>query len=134
MEKGRDDQFIPCTREITISADIVYRPIRSWHAATFAGEGLKVRPGYNDRSGCLRDDGLCRPPYTVTHRLYWNKKSPTRTISAFLSYPSAMGCSDSYFWEAMGTRHCDVERFFGDKAEAKMERKIIRKLRTRRNK
>jgi len=128
--------FIPCTMEREIAKDIVFRPIKSWHSNTFAGEKLLEMPGSEDRSGCMKlikDKGyqmeMCMIPYTVTHRVYWHRKNPENMISAFLSYPEAMGCSDGeYFWEALGTAKEDIERFFGDSAEHDMEKKIIKAL------
>lgn len=84
-------------------------------------------PGSDDRSGCARTDGpyswMCNIPLTVTHRVYWHESDPAKTVSAFLSYPNAMGCSDTYFWETYGLGD-DVERWFGDTAEADMEAAI----------
>ncbi len=125
-------EFIPTTMEREIAKNIVFRPIKSWHSCTYAGERKEKLPDSNDCSGCMRIiDRLprCSLPLTVTHRIYWNKKNPDVKISAFLSYPDAMGCSSGkYFWEVYGTRKEDVERFFGDNAEKEMERKIIRVL------
>ena len=130
--------FIPCTMEREIAKDIVFRPVRSCHSNTFAGEKLLKMPDREDRSGCMEiinntrtgsNVEMCRIPYTVTHRQYWHKKNPKYAISAFLSYPEAMGCSDGeYFWEALGTAKEDIERFFGDSAEQDMEKKIIKAL------
>ena len=124
MAKG---YFIPCTMARPIGGDVFFRPVRSWHSATYAGEGLEIVGG--DRSGCLMKGGvlskMCSVPLTVTHRQYWHKRDPARAVSAFLSYPNAMGCSDSYFWETYGLGD-DVERWFGDNAEAKMERAIAK--------
>lgn len=105
------ERFIPGTREIAIGSGVVYRPIRSWHANVYAGEGITRVNG--DGSGCLREGPgeWCNRPYTVTHRLYWNKKDPERTWSVFLSYPDAMGCCPSYFWELYGPGVEEVERF-----------------------
>ena len=126
MEK--QEKFIPTTTAREIARGIVFRPVRSWHSDTFAGEQITERHG--DGSGCMKlVDGMkmCPIPYTVTHRLYWNVKNPDYTISAFLSYPDAMGISGGeYFWETLGTeKDGDIERFFGVNAEAKMEKKII---------
>jgi hypothetical protein len=120
--KDKKDLFVPATREIAIGDGVVYRPIRSWHSGTYAGEGLLRMPS-GDRSGCVDDDGSTQPPLTVTHRLYWNVAKPEDMISAFLSYPGAMGCCDEYFWEAyIGD---DVERWTGETAEADMEKAIL---------
>lgn len=92
--------FIPCTREIEIGGDVVYRPIRSWSSGTFAGEGLFVHEG--DYSGCLFmvDERIVSdPPRTVMYRIYWKRSDPVDTVSAFLSYPRGMGSSETYFWE-----------------------------------
>ncbi len=107
-----EDRFVPCTRAISVGAGVVYRPLRSWHSGVFAGERLDIVNG--DRSGCVIKSQYCRDgvapiPYTYTHRLYWNAEG--RTVSAFLSYPNGMGCSESYFWEAMLE---DVERFWSE--------------------
>jgi hypothetical protein len=114
--------FIPTTREVSIGDGVVYRPIRSWHSGTCAGEGHLHMP-HGDRSGCIDDDGKTSPPHTVTHRLYWNVSNPKDTISAFLSYPNAMGLVDEYFWEAIVGD--DVERWIGGTAEADMEQFIL---------
>lgn len=117
--------FIPCTREITIGDDVVYRPTRMWHSGTFAGEGHRHIPsttGNRDRSGCLNDEGMCSPPKSVTTRLYWNVNRPDDSVSAILSYPGGMGLVDEYFWEALGTRaDGDIERWTGPDAEKHME-------------
>lgn len=134
-----EDKFIPCTTPRKVAKGIVFRPLRSWHSGTFAGEGLKSVKG--DGSGCIKmsNEGgwnheTCMPPYTVTHRWYYIDGHPEIGLSAFLSYPDRMGCSDGeYFWEALGTIGCedDVERFFGPDAEAEMERAVIKTLRKR---
>lgn len=117
LERARD--FIPGTREISIGGGVVYRPIRSWHSGTYAGEKLESLPNTTDRSGCvmgqLRGITVSTLSYTVTHRVYWNVAKPDEMISCFLSYPGGMGCCDRYFWEAL----IDGEpvRFF-DEAEA----------------
>lgn len=77
-----DKKFIPATMEREIHKDIVFRPIRSWHRGAYAGEQLKIVNG--DRSGCVNEAGYCHAPLTVTHRLYWNKSNPDKSISAFL--------------------------------------------------
>lgn len=123
--------FIPCTREISIADDIHYRPIRSWHTGVYAGEKLESVGG--DSSGCMRRvmfnnrewEGTIDVPLTYTHRVYWNTKDESKSISAFLSYPNAMGCPKEYFWEIYGHGCEDTMRFFGDNAEAEMEMKII---------
>lgn len=132
----RADKFIPTTMEREIAPNIVFRPIRSWHSGTYAGEKLLKIPGKNDGSGCMKkiwNNGyeleVCNIPYTVTHRLYWNKNNPDNTISAFLSYPDGMGAMDEYFWETLGTSEDgDIERFRGEGAEKEMEEKIIKTL------
>jgi hypothetical protein len=117
--------FIPTTCERKVSGKIVFRPIKSWHGNTYAGEGLKIHNG--DRSGCLKDsDGVleqCYKPLTVTHRVYWHRGNPEEEVSAFLSYPNGMGAMDCYFWEAYITR--DTPRFT---SEEEMERKVVRHL------
>lgn len=115
------DRFIPATMARPIGNGISFRPIRSWHSATYAGEKLEIVQG--DRSGCARKEGYghsCSIPLSVTHRLYWHESAPEKTVSAFLSYPNGLGCSDEYFWETHGITD-DVERYFGDAAEAEME-------------
>lgn len=112
--------FIPATMARSIGDGVFFRPIRSWHSATYAGEGLTKIPGSDDSSGCLRD-GMCPQPRSVTHRAYWHKRNPKATVSVFLSYPNAMGACDQYFWEMYPGPDGDVERFIGDDAEAKME-------------
>jgi hypothetical protein len=127
MTKDIKDRFIPCTAARAIGDGVFFRPIRSWHSATYAGENLTEMPGGGDRSGCIfpetfRGIKVCQPPYTVTHRLYWHEHDLNKTLSAFLSYPDAMGCSDGeYFWEVFGINPDDVTRYFGDSAEAEME-------------
>jgi hypothetical protein len=114
----KSGEFIPTTLEREIAPDIVFRPIKSWHSGTFAGERLTKIPGTTDGSGCLRD-GRCSPPLTVTHRKYWNKKT-NKSISAFLSYPNGMSRIDRYFWEIYPIDG-DIERF---NSEEEMEEKI----------
>ena len=128
-KKQRKIEFIPCTCEREIAKDIVFREIKSWHRLTYAGEGLKFIPGTNDRSGCIDDDGRCNPPYSVCHRIYYHKKNPNFIISAILSYPNGIASINKYFWETLGTRGDDIERFFGKNAEKNMEKKIIKVLR-----
>ena len=122
-------EFIPNTLERQITRNIVFRPIKSWHSNTYAGEGLYILPGTNgDSSGCLVDNGgypLAHKPLSVTHRLYWHKKNEYLKVSAFLSYPNAMGVSRDYFWEV---DFDDCRRFYGTDAEADMEKAIIRYL------
>lgn len=131
-----EEKYIPTTAEREVVPGIVFRPIRSWHSLSYAGEGLEYMPGTKDRSGCLKKEetyglNICTRPLTVTHRLYWNKKNSDKTISAFLSYPDGMGSADEYFWETLGTRKDgDIERFFGKNSERKMEKKIIKVLDT----
>lgn len=132
---SRKQDFIPCTMARHIGGGVLFRPIKSWHSATYAGEGLDKMPGGEDRSGCVfsgtvigRDgspitmEKLCMVPYTVTHRIYWHESDPDKTVSAFLSYLNAMGyCGDGeYFWETYGISD-DIERFTGDSAEQEME-------------
>lgn len=120
------DRFIPCTREIEIGDGVRYRPIRSWHSNTFAGERLTEVGG--DRSGCMHTMGGRRwapIPNTVTHRLYWHESDPERTVSAFLSYPGAMSSGNEYFWEA---NIDDCVRFFGPEAETECETAIKAEL------
>ncbi len=118
-------EFIPTTLARSIGNGIVFRPVKSWHSNTFAGEQQTAHRG--DGSGCMfpeRFKGLrvCSIPLTVTHRLYWHERDPSKTVSVFLSYPDGMGCSDGgYFWEACGIDPDDVTRYSGDNAEAEME-------------
>lgn len=125
MSVSAPDVFIPCTREIDIGDGVRYRPIRSWHSGTYAGEHLESVGG--DSSGCVTKDprdirsfDKCYAPSTVTHRLYWHIDAPEHTVSAFLSYPKGMGSIDAYFWEA--TTGEDGPERFGDEAE--MEARI----------
>lgn len=107
--------FIPATMSRPIGNGVFFRPIRSWHSGTYAGENLEHIPDCTDRSGCL-------PPLTVTHRLYWHELQPDNTISAFLSYPNGMGAADEYFWEAFGpSPEGDITRYFGENAEEELE-------------
>lgn len=130
IQKIKTEQFIPTTMPRLIGRNVVFRPLRSWHSNTFAGEGLFKIPNSNDSSGCLEAFGrTCMKPYTVTHRIYWNRRTGN-TISAFLSYPDAMGMSNGeYFWETLGTnKDGDIERFFGPNAERQMEQAIIKTI------
>ena len=111
--------FIPATMERQIAPSIVFRPIRSWSSLTYAGERLTIHDG--DRSGCLDEFGRCAAPMTVTHRNYWNTETK-QNISAFLSYPNAMGVWDRYFWEIYPAENGDIERF---ESETEMETRII---------
>jgi len=122
------DRFIPCTMERMIAPNIFWRPIRSWHSNTYAGEQMLNTPS-GDRSGCAKEiHGShllhCYIPYTATHRIYWNNETD-ETISAFLSYPNGMGACDEYFWEALFE---DTERWFDENAEIEMEEAIIERL------
>lgn len=119
-------KFIPTTMARHIGDGVYFRPIRSWHSGTLAGEGRKPKDGEDGSGMLMREDykGLrvCMPPYTVTHRLYWHESEPSKTISCFLSYPNGMGASDQYFWESYGiTEDGDIDRYFGENAEAEME-------------
>jgi hypothetical protein len=114
--------YIPGTMEREIAPNIFFRPLRSWHSLTYAGEGLKIVNG--DRSGCLDNQHRCFAPLVVTHRAYWNKKSGKR-LSAFLSYPGAMGSfGNSYFWELYPVKG-DIRRFA---TEEELERTVKRLL------
>jgi hypothetical protein len=124
--------FLPCTREVEVGRGVVYRPIRSWHVGTYAGERLHVVGG--DRSGCIDEirsavGGLlrevCSPPSSAIHRVYWNRSQPDRTISALLSYPHGMSSLPEYFWEAYLGK---VERWTGDSAESEMEARIVAEI------
>lgn len=119
--------FIPCTMARQIGdTGVFFRPVKSWHSGTYAGERLYELPDSGDRSGCLRPDGRADPPYTVTHRMYWHERAPEHKVSAFLSYPNGMGAMDDYFWECNGVDpNGDVTRFTGDDAESEMETAII---------
>jgi len=127
-----ENRFIPCTSPRAIGDGIFFRPVRSWHSNSFAGEKITERNG--DRSGCAwveKFHGLevCSIPLTVTHRLYWHESDPSKTISAFLSYPDGMGYSDGeYFWEALGIEPDDVTRYFGADAETELETAIKQTL------
>jgi hypothetical protein len=134
------DQYIPCTREISIGRNVVYRPLRRWSAGTYAGEGIGSIQG--DRSGCVHVESgrrLCSPPNVVTHRRYWNTRAPDIGVSAFLSYPHGMGAVDDYFWEIYGggepedphdrnPEDNDILRFMGPSAESDMEARILLRL------
>jgi hypothetical protein len=132
----RKDWFIPCTREIAIGDDVVYRPTRMWHSGTFAGERLTSVHG--DGSGCCRlvrdaygERATCDPPKSVVTRLYWNVKKPDDGVSAFLSYPNGLTILDEYAWEVLGTRSDgDIERWTGPDAEQQMEDAIRTSLGT----
>lgn len=120
--------FIPATMSRAIGDGVFFRPIRSWHSGTYAGEKLEHMPQSTDRSGCLVDEylggvvRLCCPSLSVTHRLYWHENQPDKTISAFLSYPNGMGAANEYFWEALGLDpDGDITRYFGKNAETELE-------------
>jgi hypothetical protein len=127
-----EERFIPCTREIEIGNGIVYRPIRSWHSGNYAGEQLDEVDG--DRSGCLFPpklaggaEGLTAAPLTVTHRLYWHRNNPEKTVSAFLSYPGGMGACKAYFWEILPGRNDpdDIDRYFSEDDMEQAIREIL---------
>jgi len=97
------DRFIPTTMARHVGRGVYFRPIRSWHSGVLAGERKTEERG--DASGCMFRDkhhglDVATIPRTVTHRLYWHESNPEATISAFLSYPDAMGARPVYFWEA----------------------------------
>ena len=110
--------FIPATMARPIGDGVFFRPIRSWHSGTYAGERLTKIPGTTDLSGCL---GHHDRPLTVTHRVYWNETAPEKIVSSFLSYPDGMGACDVYFWEAYPSPEGDIERWTGEDAEQIME-------------
>ena len=126
----REQKFIPATMARAIGGGVFFRPIKSWHSATYAGERLNSIPGSSDRSGCMdANERSCSIPLSVTHRLYWHKRDPEKTISAFLSYPDGMGCCSEYFWEVLGIdedghEYDDVTRWTGNDAETDMETAI----------
>lgn len=113
----QDSDFIPGTSERKVAKNIVYRPTSLWHTYTI----YEAHPQrFQDKEHLA--------PYTVTHRLYWNKKTD-KSVSALLSYPNTMGCCDEYFWETYSTREDgDIERYTGKDAEMKMETDIIKYL------
>ena len=115
-------EFIPGTYEREIAPNIVFRPIKSWHSATYAGERITIHNG--NRSGCMFESGSfrsCSIPLSVTHRIYWNKITKEE-VSAFLSYPDAMGAVPTYFWEIYSKKMADCERF---DTESEMETRIL---------
>lgn len=114
-------KFVPCTTARSIGEGFFFRPIRSWHSGTFAGEQLHQYN--NDGSGCIDENKMTTRPLSVTHRLYWHESNPEKTISAFLSYPQGMGAESEYFWEAYKINN-DIDRFFGENAETEMEEAI----------
>lgn len=126
----KEGNFIPATMARAIGTGVFFRPMRSWHSGTYAGERLYKMPESNDRSGCLfeekaHDFDICSPPLTVTHRNYWHERDAGKTLSAFLSYPGGMGADQEYFWEVYWRqRELDIERFYWPEAEAEMEVKI----------
>lgn len=128
-------EFIPCTIARLIGDGVYFRPIRSWHSGTFAGEGLFRVNG--DGSGCLVENSqpfrnMCSRPLSVTHRIYWHVRNPEDCRSAFLSYPGGMGHygldlnGGEYFWEVFNVKphEDDCMRFGGENAEAEMEEAI----------
>ena len=135
--------FIPGTSERAISWNrahqpvIVFRPIRGWSSNTYAGEG--ITSVQSDRRGYLNSDGLCHAPYVVTHRIYWHKVTNAR-LSAFLSYPGAMGYFGSslpgeandkgtYFWE-LYPDDGDVSRWSTENELEARVRQLLRKARS----
>jgi len=133
MKKMKTNEFIQKTMERKVSGQIVFRPIKSWHSNTYAGERLEKMPfSKEDGSGCMRrvnGMNMCYIPFTVTHRLYWHKKNPKEKISVFLSYPDGMGACEEYFWEVYSIRKDgDIKRFYGDNAEEEMEKEIVKFL------
>lgn len=132
MAKITEDRFMPCTSPRAVGDGIFFRPVRSWHSNTYAGERVTQR--YGDGSGCMWPENfkglpVCGVPLTVTHRLYWHESAPDNSISAFLSYPNAMGYSDGeYFWEAHPMEDGQEARYFGDRAEDEMEAAIKARL------
>lgn len=135
MAETKADRFIPATMARSVGDGVFFRPVRSWHSATYAGEKIIERSKGGDRSGCMFADkfhGLevCSIPYTVTHRLYWHERDQSKTISVFLSYPGAMGYCDGYFWEALMPDADDVTRYSGDEAETDMEAAVKAALTT----
>jgi hypothetical protein len=124
LEKRTEDRFLPCTREVDIGDNVVYRPIRSWHNGAYAGEHRTNVDG--DGSGCMKQLSdhrqIADVPRTAIHRLYWNRKNPENTVSAFLSYPDGMGAVQRYFWENYPAKDSDdVSRHF---SEEEMENEI----------
>lgn len=122
-------EFIPCTMERSIGNGVWFRPIKSWHSGTYAGERLYTIPETQDGSGCLlswtdHSRQICSPPYSVTHRLYWHEREKGKAVSAFLSYPNGLGAYDKYFWEIYPSAEGDIMRFYGEKAEEEMEEEI----------
>lgn len=122
--------FVPGTRVIDVGRGVVYRPLRSWHSGVFAGERLVREPG-EDKSGCIIGKlgalDVCMPPYSYTHRLYWNVNDPEKYVSCFLSYPNGMGPIPTYFWEVMLN---DVERFDSEEEAEEAIRNAIGEVRT----
>lgn len=110
--------YIPGTCDRYITPDISFRPIKSWHSNTYAGEGLTNVNG--DGSGCIDINRRCQQPLSVTHRIYKHDGSD-KWISAFLSYPNGMGAVDDYFWEIYNPEESDIEQF---DTELEMETKI----------
>lgn len=118
------NDFIPCTKPVSIGDDIYYRPHKHWGMNIWAGEGLYEMNG--DASGCLHKDakwplGTCSKPIVVMQRIYWNGK---KQISAVLSYPNGLSIQGEYFWEIYGDGLDDIERFFDSNAEEEMETRI----------
>lgn len=119
-------EFVPGTLERRIGSLVLFRPIKSWHSGSLAGEGLTKVIG--DGSGCVRTDGrgdkVCSPPLSVTHRIYWNEETG-EMVSSFLSYPAGMGSwgegGKEYFWEIYADSMEDIERF-GE--EERMEERV----------
>lgn len=121
--------YFPCTKWVKIGDGISYRLHKHWGMNAWAGEGLKIHN--EDRSGCLVDEtlgghiGLTCKPIVVLQRIY---KKGKKEMSAVLSYPHGITGSDEYCWEIYPMADGDIERFFGEKAEQKMERRIKKEL------
>lgn len=115
------NSFVPCTRAIAIGDGVHYRPIRSFGTNAYAGERLTIVK--SDRSGCMFEEefrgfAVAPIPRMAIHRVYWHERDAEAFVSAFLSYPGAMGTPQTYFWEVLLG---ETERF---DAEETMEQRI----------
>lgn len=123
-------EFIPNTIERKVTDKIVFRPIKSWHSGTYAGEGLRYIPGTSDGSECIKyvscySSAVCSPPMSVTHRLYWHIDNPDRVVSVFQSYPGGLGAWSEWFWELLDDQTGENIR---QATEAEIEADVIRIL------
>jgi hypothetical protein len=113
--------FFKCIKPVDIGDGISYRIHKHWAMNYLAGEGETIYKG--DRSGCLGDDGKCYPPKVVIQRIY---EKGGKHISAVLSYPQGINCSDQYQWEIYLVDDGDIQRFDDDSEMEDVIRRILK--------